>query len=73
MLGYVVGIVVLILWIWALIDILRVGEGVLKTFPDGNSKLIWILIILVIPFAGVIIYAIVEKRLFMRKRSNRIE
>lgn len=38
------------LFIWALIDILN------SEFPDSNSKLIWIVIVLVAAFVGPLIW-----------------
>ncbi len=43
------GIGFLVVWIWALIDIL-------KSEFSGNNKIIWLLLVIFIPLLGVILY-----------------
>ncbi len=43
------GIGLLVIWIWALIDIL-------KSEFTGNNKIIWLLLVIFIPLLGVILY-----------------
>ena len=42
--------IVFILPIWALIDIIR------SQFQEPNNKLIWVLVVLLLPFLGSILY-----------------
>jgi hypothetical protein len=42
-----------VLWIWALIDALRVPDDAM--YPTGN-KLVWVLVIILTGFIGAIIY-----------------
>ena len=44
-----------LLWIWAIIDLLR------STFPNDTNKLIWALVIIFIPFIGSILYLVVGR------------
>jgi hypothetical protein len=45
-----------LLWLWALIDTLR------SDFTNSSSKLIWILLIIILPVLGAIIYLIVGRQ-----------
>lgn len=46
-----------VLWLWALIDCIR------RQFPAGsNDKILWIVLILVIPWIGPIVYLIVGRK-----------
>ncbi|MEP2772667.1 MAG: PLD nuclease N-terminal domain-containing protein [Fulvivirga sp.] len=45
-----------ILWLWALIDLVK------SEFSDKNMKLVWALIIIFIPFIGSIIYLILGRK-----------
>jgi len=49
-LGALLGFVVFILWIWALIDILK------SDFKDNINKIIWLLVVFVLNFLGVLLY-----------------
>jgi hypothetical protein len=40
----------MILWLWALIDVLR------SNFSDGTTKLIWLIVVIFIPFLGSVLY-----------------
>jgi hypothetical protein len=51
----VVSILSLILFIWALIDILRAHR-------DGMWKLIWVLVCLVLPVIGPILYYFIGRK-----------
>ena len=44
-----------VLWIWALIDVLR------SNFRD-NGKIIWILVILFVPVIGSILYLLIGRK-----------
>ncbi len=50
-----------VLWIIALIDIL-------KSEFTGNNKIVWLLVILLIPIVGPIIYFIVGKNQKIKKQ-----
>lgn len=45
-----------ILWLWALIDLVK------SEFTDKNMKLIWALIIIFIPLIGSIIYLVMGRK-----------
>ncbi len=45
-----------ILWIWAIIDLLR------STFASDTNKLIWALVIIFIPFIGSLLYLVIGRR-----------
>lgn len=38
------------LWIWALIDIIQ------STFKEGANKIIWLLLVILLPFLGSVLY-----------------
>ncbi len=45
------------LWLWALIDVIR------RQFPPGSSdKILWIIVILLVPLIGPILYLIVGRQ-----------
>ncbi|MFJ4145303.1 PLDc N-terminal domain-containing protein [Pseudomonas sp. NPDC089734] len=50
-----VGLVILALDIWAILNVLKSGAGV-------GAKVLWILLILLLPVLGLIIWAIVGPR-----------
>ena len=37
-------------WIWAIVDAAK------SEFKDGNTKIVWVLIIVLLPFIGTILY-----------------
>ncbi|KAA6432268.1 PLDc N-terminal domain-containing protein [Rufibacter glacialis] len=39
-----------LLWIWALLDVLK------SNFKDGATKIVWVLVIILLPFLGVLLY-----------------
>lgn len=45
-----------ILWLWALIDVLR------SDFKDGVTKVIWLIAIIFVPFLGAILYLLLGRR-----------
>jgi hypothetical protein len=46
-LNYLLSLVWFVLWLWALIDCLR---------TPGANKIVWILVIILLPFLGSILY-----------------
>jgi hypothetical protein len=57
-----IGIACLVAWIWALIDIL-------KHDFEGYNKLIWLVLVLALPFLGVILYYFIGRG--QRQKSTR--
>jgi hypothetical protein len=45
-----------ILWIWALIDVLR------SNFKDSTSKIVWLIAVIFVPFLGAILYLLFGRR-----------
>lgn len=45
----IIGVILLLIWIWAVVDILK------RPMP-GLMKLIWIALVIFLPFLGVILY-----------------
>ncbi|GEO04900.1 hypothetical protein AAE02nite_25640 [Adhaeribacter aerolatus] len=45
----------LFLLIWALVDIIR------SEFKDSVTKLIWVIVVIFVPFAGPLLYLILRK------------
>lgn len=48
------GLLHLIVWIWAIIDILKSGKST-------GEKLLWILVVLLLPLIGLIIYLLMGR------------
>jgi phospholipase D-like protein len=48
------GLGVLVLWLWTLVDILR------SEFT-GNNKLIWLVAVILVPVIGVILYLLIGR------------
>lgn len=53
--GGLLGLVLLALVIWALVDIVQSGR------PDGN-KILWALIIILLPVIGLILYVLIGRK-----------
>ena len=64
-LAAIIGLIYLVIWIWGLIDIIQASNSDFSVIEGENAKLIWFLIVFFVPL-GVIIYAILEKTLFMQ-------
>jgi hypothetical protein len=45
-----------ILWVWALIDVLR------SNFRDSTSKIVWLIAVIFVPFLGAILYLLFGRR-----------
>ncbi|GAB5527836.1 MAG: hypothetical protein Roseis2KO_57080 [Roseivirga sp.] len=45
-----------ILWIWALVDIIR------SDFADSTNKIVWILAIIFLPVIGALLYLLIGRR-----------
>ncbi|WP_315820922.1 PLD nuclease N-terminal domain-containing protein [Paraflavitalea speifideaquila] len=50
-----IGLLCLVLWIWALVDIIN------SRFREDSTKLVWALIVIFIPFIGTILYYIIGR------------
>jgi hypothetical protein len=53
------GLLCLALWIWAIVDIIN------SRFREDSTKIIWILLVIFLPFLGTLLYFVVgrEQRL----------
>ncbi|PJJ76031.1 phospholipase D-like protein [Thermoflavifilum aggregans] len=49
------GLLTLILWIWALVDIIR------SRFESDTTKIIWIVVVILLPVLGSILYLIIGR------------
>lgn len=54
MLFTIIGILHLILWVWAIIDI--VGSG-----KSAGAKILWVLIVFLLPLIGLILYVLIGR------------
>jgi hypothetical protein len=53
---WILGLVGIVLWIWALIDVIK------REFSNPNDKIIWIIVILLIWIIGPLIYLIAGRK-----------
>ena len=51
----VLGLSSTILWIWALVDLTR------NQTLDTNTKIVWVIVVLIFPFIGSIVYLVVGR------------
>lgn len=50
------GVIGFALWLWALIDVIR------RQFRDPNNKVLWLVLIILIPWIGSIVYLIAGRK-----------
>lgn len=50
------GLLCVILWIWALVDIVN------SRFREDITKIVWVLIVIFIPFIGTILYFLIGRQ-----------
>ncbi|MBP8156693.1 MAG: PLDc_N domain-containing protein [Leadbetterella sp.] len=51
----------LVLWIFAIVDLIQ------RQFQDQTNKIVWALVILLIPFVGSILYLLIGRKGGMRR------
>lgn len=51
-----IGFFLFLVWVGAIVDILR------SEFQDNNEKILWILLVILLPFIGTIIYIALGSR-----------
>ncbi len=51
----VAALAIFVLWIWAIIDVIK------SDFKDSTTKIIWVALLIFLPFLGAIIYPFVAK------------
>jgi hypothetical protein len=49
-------LILICLWIYTIVDILKAD------FEGSNDKLIWILLVILVPFIGVLLYFIIGRK-----------
>lgn len=52
---FLIVLIPFILWVWALIDVLK------SEFKDGTTKFLWVLAIIFIPFIGLLLYFLIGR------------
>jgi len=55
MLFLTAGLAIFVLWIWSIIDVIK------SDFKDSTTKIIWIALLIFLPFLGAVIYPFVGK------------
>ncbi|MGC4033609.1 MAG: PLD nuclease N-terminal domain-containing protein [Tepidisphaeraceae bacterium] len=53
--GGIIGLLCFALWIWALVDAIQ------NPALDSNGRLIWVLVIIFLPFIGSILYLVIGR------------
>ncbi|WP_215224225.1 PLDc N-terminal domain-containing protein [Echinicola shivajiensis] len=53
--GFLFTIVPLVLFIWALVDVIQ------ARFASSDTKIIWIIVIILVPFIGSILYLVIGR------------
>ena len=53
---YSIAICLFALWIYALVDVISAN------FPESNSKIIWLLLIVLLPFVGTVLYFMIGRK-----------
>jgi uncharacterized RDD family membrane protein YckC len=51
---WILFVAVFVLWLWAMIDIL-------KNEFTGSNKLIWLLVVMLLPFIGMVLYWLIGR------------
>jgi len=68
----VVGLVLGVLWVLALVDVLRRSDaefpGAIRGMPNENERLIWIVVVLLGSTIGAIVYYFVVMQPYPRER-----
>lgn len=55
MLFLTAGLALFVLWIWAIVDVIK------SDFKDQTTKIIWIALLIFLPFLGAVIYPFIGK------------
>ncbi|AXY77729.1 PLDc_N domain-containing protein [Paraflavitalea soli] len=50
------GLLCIVLWIWALVDIVQ------SRFADDSTKIIWCLLVILLPFIGTLLYYVIGRQ-----------
>lgn len=54
MFGFIIG--VMVLWVWMLVDVVR------REFKDDNTKLVWVLVVILAGWVGAAVYYFVGRQ-----------
>jgi len=62
---WIVFVAVFVLWLWAMIDIL-------KNEFTGSNKLIWLLVVMLLPFIGMVLYWFIGREQKINGRDEKV-
>lgn len=62
----IVSIVFFVIWIWAIVDIIK------SDFKDSITKLVWLIVVIVFTFLGTILYLLFGKETKKKFTQNDI-
>lgn len=62
--GSMVGLGLTVLWVFAIIEIVR------SEFIDKTERLTWLLIVILLPFIGTILYILIGRKLRLNNDSD---
>ncbi|WP_200974713.1 PLDc N-terminal domain-containing protein [Echinicola sp. 20G] len=54
--GLLFGLIPLAIFIWALVDVIQ------AKFASSDTKLIWVIVIILVPFIGSILYLVIGRK-----------
>jgi len=62
-----IAIIFFIEYVWAIVDVIQAKNSEFTAIEGDNAKIAWLIIVILVPFGALLIYPIVEKRLYMRE------
>jgi len=62
---WIIFVAVFVLWLWAMIDIL-------KNEFTGSNKLIWLLVVMLLPFIGMVLYWFIGREQKIRGNDEKV-
>lgn len=61
------GLLTAVLWLWGLVDALKIPDD--RWAAAGQSKLLWVLVIVFLGLLGAVLYAVIARPTLTRQRA----